>query len=151
MKKIVTIFVLSMVICALFFFGRQPKTLSPIVQKTVPRDTTVYPTSHLEEPNIAGAVTNNITADPSEPLVPVQEERIKVRDDRLPSLPEFILSRAEALSDSLPCALNEDNVAPGVYLCTSSDYKEMATTYDQFRKYLLQKDFENAWKMGKKL
>ncbi len=151
MKKIVTILVLSIVICALFFFGKQPKALPSVVQKTVPRDTTVYPTSHLEEPNIAGAVTNNITVDPSGPLVPVQEERIKIRDTRLPNLGEFTLYYADSLKDTLVCVTDENDRAPGIYLCTDPEYAEMTTAYDQFKKYFLQKDMENAWKMGKKL
>lgn len=133
-----------------YLFKRQDKEIPvPVVQKIVPRDTTVYPTSHLE-PNTFPEPTNNVT-DPSKPMIPVREEMIKIRDDRLPNLGEFTLYWADSLKDTLNCVTDENDRAPGVYLCTDPEYAEIVTTYDQFKKYLLQKDFENAWKMGKKL
>lgn len=95
---------------------------------------------------LAPSITSNV-----EKYSGTSEVMIKIRDARLPSLSEFTLASADVLQDTLVCAHNEDDEAPGVYLCTDSDYKEMMTTYKDFRKYLLQKDFENAWKMGKKL
>lgn len=153
MKKIATLITLICIVIlgVVFFEKKQKEAPVPTIQRTAPRDTTVYPTSHLEEPNIAGAVTNNITVDPSEPLVPVQEERIKIRDTRLPNLGEFTLYYADSLKDTLVCVTDENDRAPGMYLCTDPEYAEMTTAYDQFKKYFLQKDMENAWKMGKKL
>lgn len=91
MKKIlVLILIIAAAASGVYLFKRQDKEIPvPVVQKIVPRDTTVYPTSHLE-PNTFPEPTNNVT-DPSKPMIPVREEMIKIRDDRLPNLGEFTL------------------------------------------------------------